>query len=243
MNTTQKINTYCKFCKNRLLDKRNGVVCSLTNKKPMFEDDCKDFCLDELALKRIKRRLKNKIYEDFREPNRIEYFLNYKLKNKVPFIKVRPVIKDKFEDNFVYEIFRETSSLKEFLLYLILGSFIAIPVDFIRTNEFPLKLLMVFLLFITIAVLIYFKNKKELMIKTNQEGFSYVDDYVMWREILFSKYLFKKEYHSRVYGNGRVVLGLTSGKIIELNIFELEISVAELMKIIDAGRNSFANIK
>tara|TARA_R110001592_G_scaffold125325_2_gene335223 strand:- start:3561 stop:3986 length:426 start_codon:yes stop_codon:yes gene_type:complete len=45
---------YCVICKNRKIDRGTGLICSLSNKKPDFIDECKDFILDE---KEDQRRL------------------------------------------------------------------------------------------------------------------------------------------------------------------------------------------
>jgi hypothetical protein len=38
---------FCKKCKKRKFDSKLGIVCSLTNEKPTFEDNCPDFESDE----------------------------------------------------------------------------------------------------------------------------------------------------------------------------------------------------
>ncbi len=38
---------FCKICQNRHVDFKTGLICSLTNEKPQFEDSCKDFLKDE----------------------------------------------------------------------------------------------------------------------------------------------------------------------------------------------------
>ena len=38
---------FCKRCKKRKYDTKQGIVCSLTNEKPTFEDNCADFERDE----------------------------------------------------------------------------------------------------------------------------------------------------------------------------------------------------
>lgn len=45
----------CKSCSNRKFDSQQGILCSLTEAKPSFEDNCSDFIQDE---KIIKRKLK-----------------------------------------------------------------------------------------------------------------------------------------------------------------------------------------
>jgi len=37
---------FCDRCKHKDFDLQKGVLCGLTNMKPAFEDDCKDFVLD-----------------------------------------------------------------------------------------------------------------------------------------------------------------------------------------------------
>jgi uncharacterized protein YneF (UPF0154 family) len=49
---------FCKICQNRHVDFKTGLICSLTNEKPQFEDSCKDFLKDK---KEAKRKLKMKL--------------------------------------------------------------------------------------------------------------------------------------------------------------------------------------
>ena len=44
---------FCKICQNRKVDFKTGLVCSLTNEKPEFEDTCKDFVKDEKEAERV----------------------------------------------------------------------------------------------------------------------------------------------------------------------------------------------
>lgn len=38
---------FCKQCRNKAFDKQQGVVCGLTNMKPTFLSDCKDYTVDK----------------------------------------------------------------------------------------------------------------------------------------------------------------------------------------------------
>lgn len=56
---------FCKKCKKRKFDLKQGIVCGLTNEKPTFEDNCPDFESDEtvrdyqsLSLKSNSQRAK-----------------------------------------------------------------------------------------------------------------------------------------------------------------------------------------
>jgi hypothetical protein len=40
-------NKWCKQCKSYKLDSTAGILCGLTDRKPIFTDSCKDFILDE----------------------------------------------------------------------------------------------------------------------------------------------------------------------------------------------------
>jgi hypothetical protein len=41
---------FCKKCLNRKMDLKKGLVCNLTNEKPIFEKECPDFRLDEKVI-------------------------------------------------------------------------------------------------------------------------------------------------------------------------------------------------
>ena len=49
---------FCTICENRKVDLKTGLVCSLTNLKPDFENTCKFFKKDE---KEAERKLKMKL--------------------------------------------------------------------------------------------------------------------------------------------------------------------------------------
>lgn len=38
---------FCKKCTNRIMDMKEGILCNLTGRKADFQDECKDFSLDE----------------------------------------------------------------------------------------------------------------------------------------------------------------------------------------------------
>ncbi len=49
---------FCKICKNRKIDFKIGLTCSLTNEKPTFIDSCSEFIKDTTEADRIlKMRL------------------------------------------------------------------------------------------------------------------------------------------------------------------------------------------
>lgn len=62
--TLQERLQHCEICANRAFNLKEGMYCSLTNEKPVFEDACPDFNEDVQAEeKRHKRRVENLAYE------------------------------------------------------------------------------------------------------------------------------------------------------------------------------------
>ena len=53
----------CGTCTNRVFNSQRGIVCGLTNEKPVFENNCGDFVLDNIA-KQNEERQENKIIEE-----------------------------------------------------------------------------------------------------------------------------------------------------------------------------------
>lgn len=45
---------FCKICENKKFDSKIGIVCSLTDLKPIFISKCPDFIVDNDQLKRIE---------------------------------------------------------------------------------------------------------------------------------------------------------------------------------------------
>lgn len=57
MTLVERLN-FCKICTNRKVDLKIGLVCNLTNEKPVFENNCEFFIIDE---KESERKLKLKL--------------------------------------------------------------------------------------------------------------------------------------------------------------------------------------
>lgn len=55
MDLSQKL-VFCKRCEKKGFSAQSGVVCSLTNEKPVFETTCPDFILDEKEEKKVLAR-------------------------------------------------------------------------------------------------------------------------------------------------------------------------------------------
>ncbi|WBU88472.1 hypothetical protein [Cellulophaga omnivescoria] len=52
MNLSEQL-ILCKKCENRKFDPNTGINCSLTGKKPNFEDTCSTFVLDAKEAEKI----------------------------------------------------------------------------------------------------------------------------------------------------------------------------------------------
>lgn len=50
--------SYCKTCQKRTFDTTIGLVCSLTNAKPTFEENCEDYLLDPKVKAQPKVKVK-----------------------------------------------------------------------------------------------------------------------------------------------------------------------------------------
>lgn len=57
MTLEERLN-FCKICTNRKVDLKVGLICNLTNEKPVFENNCEFFIIDE---KEADRKLKLKL--------------------------------------------------------------------------------------------------------------------------------------------------------------------------------------
>lgn len=49
----------CKRCEKRKFDMNSGIVCSLTLRKPEFNDSCKDFVIDAKEDTKLKAKANN----------------------------------------------------------------------------------------------------------------------------------------------------------------------------------------
>jgi hypothetical protein len=47
---------FCKICEKRKFDKNIGLICSLTEAKPEFEEKCTDIKIDEPEARRVMER-------------------------------------------------------------------------------------------------------------------------------------------------------------------------------------------
>ena len=52
MNLSERLQ-YCKICQKRSFDRSVGIICSLTNAKPEFEEKCENFQIDEAEAKLV----------------------------------------------------------------------------------------------------------------------------------------------------------------------------------------------
>jgi Na+-transporting methylmalonyl-CoA/oxaloacetate decarboxylase gamma subunit len=52
MNLKERLE-FCRICQNRHVDFKTGLVCSLTNEKPEFEENCNHFLKDEKEAERV----------------------------------------------------------------------------------------------------------------------------------------------------------------------------------------------
>lgn len=64
MLTTEDKMKICARCKNRKFELRRGLVCSLTDQKPQFDDKCDSFIVDETVLMEEQRREQYENFED-----------------------------------------------------------------------------------------------------------------------------------------------------------------------------------
>lgn len=58
---------YCRACNNRRMNPAIGLVCSLTEEKPTFEDQCADFDLDAAEAQRISALEQEAAHEEATE--------------------------------------------------------------------------------------------------------------------------------------------------------------------------------
>ena len=64
MTPQECIDRRCKTCQRRTLHKDLGLVCSLTNQKPEFEEDCADYLQDEVTVNNNLKKSFKEILED-----------------------------------------------------------------------------------------------------------------------------------------------------------------------------------
>ncbi|MDN5203791.1 hypothetical protein QQ008_20540 [Fulvivirgaceae bacterium BMA10] len=53
MLTLQEQLKFCRTCQKRQLDPQRGIVCSLTNEKPTFTDNCPNYQIDSSEAQRL----------------------------------------------------------------------------------------------------------------------------------------------------------------------------------------------
>ena len=76
MTTREQQLKYCKRCKNRKMDLKQGLICSLTGQKADFYKECPDFIFDEEEHYNIKKKEKQVIIKrDERDINISTYII------------------------------------------------------------------------------------------------------------------------------------------------------------------------
>lgn len=63
MKTQDEIFKICSVCKNRGFDPKRGILCSFTNDKPYFKENCSNFLLDEKEITLLEKQAKEEFEE------------------------------------------------------------------------------------------------------------------------------------------------------------------------------------
>ncbi len=118
--------TYCKICVNQKFSIDEGILCSLTDKKPVFFPTCHDYKEDiskrERAEKEIFYRYRNYLKQSVIEGSRLEY--------KYPANSKRI---SKLDETLPETLYLRIPSIGLFLLFLII--LISIPIIVVNSNN------------------------------------------------------------------------------------------------------------
>ncbi len=83
MKIKDKLN-YCRICTNANIDYDKGLLCSLTDEKPYFEETCEDFNLNEENAERLVdrepdvKKIMTSVYVGEKKPKKKRGFFSFR---------------------------------------------------------------------------------------------------------------------------------------------------------------------
>ena len=217
--------SYCSVCKNKKTELKKGIYCGLTNTYPSFEKSCKDYSLDHKELELKKEKLRKNIESRYSKKSLFNKFLDKEIysKNEKYYSKNLKIIEKEYAYNrFLYLI--PAIALFIFLIYYCITHWLSI------TNENTT----IFIIFICSLIIIclyqVFKTNRNSL-KINHNAIYYNDIIISWNDIITYGHT-QNNTDSRHYN--KVILGTKSRGIIELELYQLDISTTKFLEIVNS---------
>jgi hypothetical protein len=222
--------SFCKYCVHQRFDRSEGLICSLTNVKAAFDEECIDFIRDDSVVENTRKKLKTTHPSSLTQSTIFSKKLHIDLPGEA--IEIR-------KSRFKY--------LTPILLFIIVITvFPLIELSANSSSTEQNKIWIIPFLFIdTIALLLFFGRdylKEELVLRLSQTGIKVNGESTPW-----SNYV-GFAYHKEVEGFGlrkkthhTIVLKFIGRKDVEINMGMLSISKMELIQMIEKFEKNFAS--
>jgi len=231
--------SFCSVCKNKEMNLKEGIICSLTKQKADFTENCENYLEDEkLADERVER-VKLKIYEKYPKKNIVGNILSSDFYESSSEIKARKT-EIKNSKTFKYD----SSHFKVLFLIVVLG---AIFVTILKYNgvinllDKESEIYNIGFALIFSSLLYYlgfikeFKNDNikidnvGIHFKKSKYGIKYENQSIFWNEILEFGIVTKP---NKNYTMHSIVFGTKKLDVIEMNISSSEITPEQYIGII-----------
>ena len=221
--------SFCKYCVNQRFDRRNGLICSLTNAQAAFDIECNDYTIDDAIVEKTRNKLRATHPTNLMRNSIFSKELHIDLLGEE--IEVR-------KSRFKY-----LSPILLIIVTLTIFPLTELSTNTSRTEQNKLWIIP-FLFIDTIALLIFFGHdylRKELVLRLSQTGIEVNGEFTPW-----SNYI-GFAYHKEVEGFGlrktthhTIVLKFIGRKDVEINIGILSLSKKRLIQMIEKFEKNFA---
>ena len=221
--------SFCKYCVHQRFDRREGLICSLTNAKADFDEECIDFTRDDSIVENTRKKLKATHPTSLIQNTIFSKKLHIDLPGEA--IEVR-------KSRFKY-----LTPILLSIVVLTIFPLIELSTNSSRTEQNKIWIIP-FLFIDTIALLMFFGRdylKKELVLRLSQTGIEVNGESTHW-----SNYI-GFAYHKEVEGFGlrktthhTIVFKFIGRKDVEINIGMLSISKKGLIQMIEKFEKNFA---
>ena len=232
--------SYCRVCKNKENNLKNGIICGLTKKKAEFVEKCENYNEDKKLVAERIEKIKEKINEKYPKQNLTTKVLSsnyYKSSSEIKAQNVKKVKKKTTEYNPIH--FRVLFyAMLLMLIYLIIIKFDKLLDIQNNQNEiYNFGLSIIFIGFLYYSGFVKKYNKEKIKIdnlgiyfRQTENGFKYENKSVKWNEIVEYGIVTKPNKHYYMYS---IIFGTKNLEILEMDVSSMELSPEQYIGIIN----------
>ncbi len=232
--------SFCRTCKNRRLNLKNGIICGLTEKIADFENNCSDYEHDQVELENLKNGFEKRMQKEYPKSGLkgILSEIEFKRVSKVPFKKFSLP-----EKAYGFEIKKDNKydismigGIWFVILLLVWGNF----KNDLAWDLSSMNVVGMLVLFMGSFYFVYkgFFYRYPTLIKIHEKGIDNQGDFIYWSDILD---------YGLVNGKGDssneefVVIGTIMSGIIKIDLSRTNISQLQFIEILQHHKNVLQN--